>query len=256
MTRFQFPGLLPTILWFLFVSAGVARADDPAATRLLEQAERNTLGKTFQGLIQMTVRKGASTRRIRMRIQTVGREKALVKIIEPAKDKGTGNLRLQLNLWQYLPNIERIVKIPTSLMLQSWMGSDFTNDDLVRTSSLVRDYTHQTLSKEKRGGFDTVKIECLPKPEAPVVWGKVIIWVRAKDGVPLQHEYYSEKGDLLKRLVGSEIKSAGSHTVPTRLLMTNAKKEDSDTTLEYLEMKFDESIPESLFTQESLRKPL
>lgn len=225
-------------------------------TALIEMSENHVRGKSFRGKMTMTVEHSGNTRTLVLRNWSVGREKAFVKVLSPAKDRDTGNLRLEMNLWQYLPNVERIIKIPPSLMLQSWMGSDFTNDDLVKTSSLTRDYTHQTIGQEKFGGFDTVKIECTPKPDAPVVWGKVVAWVRAGDGVPLKQEFYTENGELVKTLEGSDVKTFGKRTIPTKLVMRNHKRGNSSTTLKYDEASFDEAIPDSIFTQENLRKPV
>lgn len=231
-------------------------SSEEAASAIVEKAENQVRGKSFRGKFTMTVEKDGQTRTLTLRSWSVGREKAFVKVLSPTKDRDTGNLRIDLNLWQYLPNIERVIKIPPSAMLQSWMGSDFTNDDLVKTSSLARDYTHKFLGREKYQGMDAVKIECTPKPNAPIVWGKVIEWVRWGDAVPLKQEFYSENGELLKVMEGSDIKSYGKRTIPTTLVMKNLKKKDSRTILKYEDVVFDEAIPDSIFTQENLRKPV
>lgn len=226
------------------------------ATALIAKSEEHIRGKSFRGKMTMTVENAGQKRTLVLRNWSIGKEKAFVKVVSPAKDRDTGNLRIDLNLWQYLPNIERVIKIPPSLMLQSWMGSDFTNDDLVKTSSLTRDYTHKTLGREKYEGMDAVKIQCTPKPDAPIVWGKVIAWVRAGDGVPLKQEFYSENGELLKSMEGKDVKSFGPRTIPTTLIMRNMKRKDSRTTLHYDEAAFDENIDDAIFTQENLRKPV
>lgn len=238
-----------------------AAAEKPAAssaeaTKLVEKSETQTRGNSLQAKVSMTVNNGGTTRSVSFRIWSEGREKALIKVLSPAKDRGTGNLRQDLNLWQYLPNIERVVKIPPSMMLQSWMGSDFTNDDLVKTSSLARDYTHSIEKKEELNGMATVKIICAPKPNAPVTWGKVVLWVRESDAVPVKQEFYLENGSLVKVMEGSEIKTFGTHTIPTKLTMKNLKKEGSSTTLEYQNVVFDEKISAKLFTQENLQRPV
>lgn len=236
------------------MSAGASKQENPTA--LIEKSENHIRGKSFRGKMTMTVENSGQKRTLVLRSWSVGREKAFVKVLSPAKDRDTGNLRIDLNLWQYLPNIERVIKIPPSLMLQSWMGSDFTNDDLVKTSSLTRDYTHKLLGREKYEGFDAVLVECTPKPNAPVVWGKVVAWVRAGDGVPLKQEFYSEKGELLKSMEGKDVKTFGARTIPTTLIMRNHKRNDSRTILRYDEVVFDEAIPDSIFTQENLRRPV
>ncbi|RZA08017.1 MAG: outer membrane lipoprotein-sorting protein [Proteobacteria bacterium] len=240
----------------IFAFTPVVYAADSEATQLVEKSETQTRGKSLQAKVSMSVDNGGTHRAMSFRIWSEGKEKALIKVLTPAKDRGTGNLRLDLNLWQYLPNIERVVKIPPSMMLQSWMGSDFTNDDLVKTSSLARDYTHAIEKREDMAGTPSVKIICTPKPDAPVTWGKVILWVRASDAVPLKQEFYLENGELVKVMEGSDIKTFGSHTIPTKLTMRNVKKEGSSTTLEYQKVTFDEKISAKIFSQDNLQRPV
>ena len=230
-------------------TAFASPADD-----LVAKSEMQTRGKTFQGEVTMNVEHGDSKRTMVMSILSVGKEKAYVKIRKPTKDRDSGNLRLDLNLWQYLANIERIIKIPPSMMLQSWMGSDFTNDDLVKSSSLSSDYTHTLVKKGPFHGFPAVRIDCIPKPTAPVVWGKISLWLRAADAVPLSQEFYSESGEMLKQMDGQDIKTFGTHTIPTTLVMKNLKNKDSKTTMHYDKVIFDEPIADSVFTQENLRR--
>lgn len=245
------------VLTLLFApGSGAAVAETSEATALVEKSETQTRGKSLQATVAMTVDNGGTHRAVSFRIWSEGREKALIKVLSPAKDRGTGNLRQDLNLWQYLPNIERVVKIPPSMMLQSWMGSDFTNDDLVKTSSLARDYTHAIEKKEALGGEETVKIICTPKPDAPVTWGKVVLWLREKDAVPLKQEFYLENGELVKVMEGSEVKTFGTHTIPTKLTMKNMKKAGSQTSLVYEKVIFDDKIDAKTFTQETLQRPV
>ena len=160
----------------------------PDATDLIRKAENHMQGKSFNGKMTMKVEHDGQVREMKMRVWLAGRDKALIKILEPQKDRGTGNLRLKLELWQFLPNVNRVIRIPPSMMLQSWMGSDFTNDDLVKASSLVNDYTHKILGKEEDHGIKAIKVELMPKKDAPVVWGKILMWVRDPDAVPLKQE--------------------------------------------------------------------
>lgn len=226
----------------------------PNPTDLVEKAEYHLRGESFQGKMRMEIERDGQNRSLELRTWSVGTELSLIKVLKPVKDKDTGNLRQDLQLWQYLPKIDRTVKIPPSMMLQSWMGSDFTNDDLVKSSSLSRDYTHKIEKTETIGGEKALKIECLPKPTAPVVWGKVNLWVRESDSVPLKREFYTEKNELLKVLEGSEYKTFGTHTIPTKLVMTNVKQ-NTKTTLIYSDAEFDKKLEKSIFTEQNLRKP-
>lgn len=226
------------------------------AKKMIEQSEAHTRGESLEAEMSMTVHTSNTQRNVTFKTWLSGRDKAVIKILSPIKDKGTSNLRLQLSLWQYLPNIDRVVKIPPSMMLQSWMGSDFTNDDLVKSSSLSRDYNHHIETTETLSGVKAVKIICTPKPDAPVTWGKVIVWLREKDSVPLKQEFYSENNELIKLLEGSEIKSFGNHTIPTILTMSSVKKPGAKTVLQYQSVSFDQKLEDKIFTQEYIRKAI
>lgn len=234
----------------LIILSNAAFALNP--TQRIKALEDNLQGKTFMSTATMKVVRGDDARQMKIKLWWKDRKFALLKILEPQKDKDTGNLRIGTDLWQYLPKVNRIIRIPSSMMLQSWMGSDFSNDDLVKNGSLFKDYTHKLLKKEK----EVEIIECLPKPDAPVVWGKIIVTVRVKDSAPLKQEFYSEKGKLIKVLEGSNIKKFGTHNIPTTLKMTNVAKKDTFTIIEYEAntVKFDSDISDSFFTQQQLRK--
>jgi len=226
------------------------------ATALIKRAESHTRGKTFQGELTMTVNRSGQSRQLKMKLWSEGLDKAMVKIFEPKKDRDTGNLRLKFDIWEFIPDIEKLIKIPSSMMLQSWMGSDFTNDDLVKSSSLSRDYDHEIEGQELLNGVKVIKIVCHPKPNAPVVWGKLRIWVRATDAAPLKQEFYDEKNELIKVFEGSQIQLLGSHAFSMHVLMKNLKKADSSTTIDYKNVIFDQAILASTFTQEFLRRPV
>jgi outer membrane lipoprotein-sorting protein len=242
-----------TLLFMYFISS---QAGAKTASERVSHSENQTQGLSMRAVVAMTVDHDKAKRDLKFRIWQIGHDKALVKIELPAKDKNTGTLRQKFDLWQFLPKINQVVRIPSSMMLQSWMGSDFTNDDLVKASSQTRDYTHSAEGEDKINGENVIKIICVPKPDAPVVWGKIRLWLRAKDDVPLRQEFYNEHGELLKSLEGSEIKTVGKHTLPTRLVMKTLSKADHSTTMEFSDIKFDEKLEDSIFSQENLRKPI
>lgn len=225
------------------------------ATALVKRVEEQQLGKSFRGKLHMTINRPGSVRELDILSWTSERKKSVIKIVNPLKDRGTGNLRVELDLWQYLPKVERLIKIPPSLMLQPWMGSDFTNDDLVKTSSFVRDYTHEFVGYEQMNGKKVAKIVCTPKPKAPVVWGKLEMWIEPTDAAIYREDFISEQGEVVKRLTGSEVKTFGKHTIPSRLEMTTLKKKTS-TVLKYEEAVFDEALKDDIFTQNYLKSPV
>jgi outer membrane lipoprotein-sorting protein len=240
------------VLAFAFTAGSVRAAPD--ATELIKKSEFQTRGKSVESDMSMTVIRGTTTRNLEIKVWAEGNDKAVVKILAPAKDRDTGNLRIKFDLWQYLPNLERTIKIPPSMMLQSWMGSDFTNDDLVKTTSVSRDYTHKLLGEEVFNGMKTFKIECTPKKDAPIAWGKIIMWVRNPDAVPVKNEFYTESGELAKISIGTDLKTFGAHTVATKLSMKLPRKPDHETRIDYKDLRFDRDIPANTFTQEFLKK--
>ncbi len=238
---------------FLFLLSDFAHADlkqNEKASNLVKKAEANMRGETLSGRLEMEVTNKDATRTIKFDFWTKGGNKALIKLLEPAKETNSGNLRIDLNLWRYLANVDRIIKVPPSMMLQSWMGSDFSYDDMVKTSSLYSDYTHEFI--ESKNGV--TKIKCTPKPSAPVVWGQVIEWIKDSDLVPVRREFFSEKGKLLKTMTAENIKTVGSHKIPMKMTMTNHQKEGLKTTLEYKLIKMDIPLEESIFTQQKLKE--
>jgi len=158
-------------------------------------------------------------------------------------------------MWNYLPNIERTIKMPPSMMLQPWMGSDFTNDDLVKQSSAVDDYTQRILRTETAEGAVAYVVEALPKPDAAVVWGRILYWVRKADFIPLKQEYYSERGELVRVMTFSEVRPMGGRTMPTKWEMRPSDKPGNATTIVVRSALFDGAIEAEIFTQRNLQKP-
>ena len=172
-----------------------------------------------------------------------------IHILEPKKDKDTTYLKSGTNLWMYLPKLERDIRIPPSMMLSSWMGSDFTNDDLVKSSSVVEDYTHKILSHEN----GVVEVESLPKEDAAVVWGKLIHRVR-DDGMPLSEDFYDEHGKMVRRMKFEDPKKMGGRMIPTRWKIIPEDKPGHYTEMVIERIRFDVSIPPGTFERANLRK--
>ncbi|RMH18593.1 MAG: outer membrane lipoprotein-sorting protein [Gammaproteobacteria bacterium] len=174
-----------------------------------------------------------------------------IRILAPPKDRNTTWLKVGGNLWMYLPKLERDIRIPPSMMLTSWMGSDFTNDDLVKMESMVQDYTHRILSREG----DRLVIESIPKPDVAVVWGKIIHTLRT-DGIPLSDDYYDEHGRHVRHLRFDQVRVLGGRRIPSRWTMQPLSGEDANgkRTIMLLEsIKFDVPIEQRIFSRRHLR---
>ncbi len=204
--------------------------------------------------LEMTIVRPYWERTLKMKAWTEGTEKALVFITSPVKEKGIGSLKIGHEMWNYLPKVNRVIKIPPSMMMQSWMGSDFTNDDLVKADSIVVDYEHIHIKDEKVDGEEVFVIRCDPKPEAAVVWGKIIVWIRERGYVPLREELYNEKGEMVKLLTFSDIRTISGREVPLEMVMKNLKKDKHQTTIKYHVLDFNPVIKEDIFSLRELKR--
>ncbi len=224
------------------------------AKEIVTKAENAIKGKTSYGIVEMTVVTPYYKRTLKMESWWVGNKKALIVIKSPRRERGNKTLKIGNEMWSYLANTETTIKIPPSMMLQSWNGSDFTNDDLVRESNIQRDYDLSLLGKEKINGVMCWKIKGLPHPDAPVVWGKIIYYVRQADYLPAKVEYYDEKGNLKRYLEFEEVKRLGGRKLPTVWRMVNMVKKGHSTSFRLISMEFDKKIPDRIFSFQELEK--
>jgi len=185
-----------------------------------------------------------------------GKNQAFIRVVEPAKDKGMGFLKSESNLWNYIPRVERTVRIPPSMMQQSWMGSDFTNDDLVRESDDVTDYHHRILGidpKADGGGSRAFVIEYRAREEAPVVWGKIVAWIDVSSFTPLRQDFYDEDGVMVRTLRFGDIRPVAAREFPHRWSATRVEKQGQETVIQIEKVEFDHPIRESVFSTRNLR---
>lgn len=239
-------------LLILFISSNFVFAQ--TAEEIIKKSEDLIKGKTSHGTFKMTVVTPEFTRELTMESWWVGNEKALIVVKSPKKETGNKTLKIGNEMWNYLKNTETTVKVPPSMMLQSWNGSDFTNDDLVRESSLSDDYYQKLLDEEEISGEKYWKIELDPRPEAAVVWGKLYYWVKQKDYTPADIQYYDEKGKLVREMVFSDVKQFGRRRIPSKWTMENKLDEGHSTSFQILSIEFDIEISDSIFSFEELEK--
>ena len=225
-----------------------------SAEEVVRRSEDILKGKTSKGTFRMIIETPDFTRSMEMDTWWVGNEKALIVVTSPRREAGNKTLKLKNELWMYLRNTETTIKVPPSMMLQSWNGSDFTNDDLVRESSLSDDYTMRILSQDSIGGVPAWKMELLPRPAAPVVWGKIHHWVRKGDYLPARTEYYDETGVLMRTMVFENVRRMGGRLIPSRWSIVNDQKPGHRTSFEYLNVAFDISISDRIFSFRELEK--
>lgn len=239
----------------VLLTSTIVAAQSPDASTMIRRSQQALRGRTEQGEVSMTVRTPDWQRTLQMNYWAVNPDKTFIRVTSPAKEAGTATLRLSSNMWNYLPSVERVIKIPPSLMLQSWLGSDFTNDDLVRESSLVKDYDHKLQGEAIEGGDSCYRIVSTPKPDAPVVWGHLVLFLRKTDDLPRREEYYDDRGKLQKVLTFEDIRMTHGRLYPMRWKMVSVTKPGHETVLAYGDLKFDQSIPASVFTRDNLQQP-
>lgn len=235
----------------MFLLAAVNAQD---AREIVRKADEKARGNSSVAQMTITTVRPKWTRSMRLKVWSKGTEYALLLIQSPAKDKGVAYLKRKKEVWNWLPTLERTIKLPPSMMSESWMGTDFTNDDLVKEASVIDDYTHTLLGSEAQDGRDCYKIQMIPKPEAAIIWGKVLLWIDKKDDLQLRAEFYDEDGSLVNTMISSEVKIIGGRLLPTKLDMFPADKKGHQTTITYESIEFNKPISDQFFTTNNLTK--
>lgn len=240
------------IVWiYCFLSAGFVSAQD--ATEIVRMADQRIKGKTAEAEMTVRVIRSAWSREMKMKTWTKGDDLAMVLVTAPARDKGTVYLKRKKEVWNWIPSIERSIKLPPSMMNQSWMGTDFTNDDLVKEASIVVDYFHKITGETTIDGRLCYQLELIPRPESTVVWGKVLLWIDKVDFLMLKAEYYDEEGELINRMTAGDIKILGGRLLPAVMEMTPVKKKGNKTVLTYTRITFDRPLDDSFFSTQNIR---
>ena len=221
---------------------------------ILDRVEKLLWGTTVQGDYEMTVTTPRWQRTLTLKVWMDRPRRSFIRIVAPAKEAGIGSLRIGSEMWNYLPSVERIIKIPPSMMLQPWMGSDFTNDDLVKESSILDDYRHQVLGTRQADGGELVQVEAVPKPEAAVVWGRIVYTVRRADFMPIRQEFFSERGERVRVLSFSDVRRVGGRLLPTRWDMRPDAKPGNVTTIVLKDAVFNQPLEDEVFSQRNLQR--
>ena len=242
----------------LLMIASAARAADVDINELVDRANKALRGDSSHARLTMTIETPEWKRSLEVEGWNKDRTLALIVIHAPAKERGETTLRRKNEMWLWMPKVERVIKIPATMMHASWQGSDFTYEDIVKADSIAKDYTYKLLGTRRERERAVYRIECLPKPDAPVVWGKIVTEVAQYDSdkavVPILEEDYSERGELIRTITLSDVKMMGGWRVPARLKCVPAQKKGQRTTLEYQELEFNIPLREDFFNYQRLQK--
>ncbi len=225
-----------------------------SATDIVRKSDRQQRGDSSYVEMTMTITRPAWTRTMSMKSWTKGDDYALVLITAPARDKGSSSLKRKREMWNWIPSIERVIKIAPSMLGQSWMGSDFTNDDLINQSSIVVDYTHRLVREDEVDDAPAWVIEATPKADAPVVWSKVVLWIGKAHYNQRRVQFYDDFGDLISELTTFDVGELGDRILPRRLEMRPADEEGRKTELIYRKAEFDFDVAAEFFSQASMKE--
>jgi outer membrane lipoprotein-sorting protein len=224
------------------------------AKEVVQKADQLMKANSSYSEVKMTIVKPDWSRTMGLKIWAVEPDYSLIYVTEPARDKGTVTLKRKNEVWNWIPSAQKVIKIPPSMMMQSWMGSDFTNDDLVKQSSIVEDYHHEFIGEETIQGYDCWKIQLTPKPEAGVVWGKIVAWISKKEYFELKVDYYDEDENIVKSFTGSKPEKMDDRTVLTYWEMIPVDDPGNKTILEYDKIKFNIKIDQSFFSEQNMKR--
>jgi outer membrane lipoprotein-sorting protein len=223
------------------------------AKEIVKKADEKLRGST--SMVELTIKtiRPNWTRSMDVKAWMKGNDYSLILIQSPAKDKGIAFLKRKKEVWNWMPSLERTIKLPPSMMSQSWMGTDFSNDDLVKESSIVEDYHHSIIADTMIDKKTCYVIQMIPKPEAAVVWGKLIICIEKKDFLELHTRFYDEEGQLINIMNAYDIKEMDKRLIPTRFEMIPMDKKNQKTEMIYRSIKYNRPIEDGFFTTEKLR---
>lgn len=238
----------------LFVHLFTLITSGQEAMDVVRKADEKAKGKTSFAIITIQTIRPNWAREMSVKAWTKGNNLTLIFVLAPAKEKGVVYLKRSKEVWNWIPSIERNIKMPPSMMSQSWMGTDFTNDDLVKEASILEDYTHTFLEDVIIEERPCYKIQLIPKPTSSVVWGKVVLSIDKKDFLMLHADYFDEDGILINTMHSSDIKMLGGRLLPAKMEMIPANKKGNKTVLIYNSLAFDMPLNDSFFTTQNMTK--
>ncbi|TOM86039.1 outer membrane lipoprotein-sorting protein [Vibrio parahaemolyticus] len=243
------PKAVAVLFFLLFTSLSYAES----AFDIVQKSDQAMRGKSSYSEATMEIVRPEWTRSMTMKSWTKGTELSLVLVTAPAKDKGSASLKRHREMWNWVPSIERVIKIAPSMLSQSWMGSDFTNDDLINQSSIVVDYQHALLGNDSFEGDKVWVIEATAKPDAPVVWNKVTLWISQSTYLQRKVEFYDEFDERVNVLTTYDVKELGGRKIATRMEMKPVDKPGNKTIFTTHQAQFDFNINDDFFSQQQMK---
>lgn len=245
--------MLWAFMTIVIQSSVSAAAGQPDIDRIIDKIDKLFRSDTSWSKFEMTIETPNWQRTLRMEGWSEGLDKTLIRILSPKKEAGTATLRIDNEMWNYFPKINKVMKVPPSMMMGSWMGSDFTNDDIVKESSMKNDYKASMIKPEdaEDGHYYA---EFIPREDSPIVWGRIVVKVRSQDYIPVRQEFFDEKGTLMRIMVLKDIKPLGGKTIPAVMELIPLNKKGHRTVVTYTDAEFDQKLPGDIFSLRNLQK--
>lgn len=242
--------LLVSLATFMAVSGYAKGVSNLDLRALIREVEDQYTGTSSHAIMTMQVSTEHWKRSLKMEAWSMGRDQFLIRILEPAKERDVATLKNGREVWNYLPKVDRIIKIPPSMMGGAWMGSHITNNDLVKQSHIDQDYEFSLVTETD----DFWRIEGLPKPEAAVVWGKIIYQIGKADRVPQRVEYFDEAMVKVREILFDQVKTVDNRRLPLRMIVKPVDKPEEQTLLQYHQIAFDIPLNGDFFSLRNLKR--
>lgn len=230
-----------------------ASSEELTVDEIVDRMDRLYRSDTSSAEVEMMIVSEHWSRTLNIDMWSEGLDKTFMHIKSPKKDAGIATLRIKNEMWNYLPKINKVMKVPPSMMMSSWMGSDFTNDDLVKESSLREDYDARLIEPEGSDP-DNFYVELIPKEDIPIVWAKIVFAVNKENYLPLWEAYYDEKGRKMRLMEFTEPKEFSGRLIPSVLVMSPLNKPEKKTVIKYIKLEFDVELKPDVFTLRNLQR--
>ena len=243
-----------SMLTIFFIANSFKHDMDPSAELIVKTAQDKLRGDQTTATISIEIQRPKWTRTMDLKTWSKGTKYSMTLVTAPARDQGTVFLKKDKEVWNWLPTVERTIKLPPSMMSQSWMGTDLTNDDLVRESSLIDDFTHKLLGKETVNGRICYKVESRAKEDAAVVWAKLITWIDVTDYIQMKSQFYDEDEELVNTFNSTDVKQMGGRMIASKMEIIPADKKAQKTIFEYKSLDFTTPISDDFFTVQNMKK--
>ncbi|MCF6265019.1 MAG: outer membrane lipoprotein-sorting protein [Desulfuromusa sp.] len=236
-------------LILIFLSGSVSSSLAVDLRELIRAVEQQYTGQSSISEVEMTVVTGHWERHLKMESWSLGRERFLIRILAPIKERGVATLKVENEVWNYLPKVDRVIRIPPSMMGGAWMGSHITNDDLVKANHIDQDYNFTLLEETN----ESWRIEGIPKPDAPVIWGKIIYQIFKEQLVPSQIDYFDEEGILVRQILFDDVQTVSGRTIPLKMTVVPLEKPKEKTVMHYRKLQFDVDLKKDFFSLGNLK---